>query len=198
MVRVGGRSAGVRLGTGHAAQAAGFAIEITLSVRHKTGMKPLSDLSVSEILALHSDTLTALRDRGVIRSANNPTGDLAEYLFCKTFGWKQAKRSVKAYDAKDTENRRIQIKARRLTPESTSRQLSGFRSLSGFEILAAVLLDEQYQVQRGLLLPADVVRQKVKPDGHTNSHILRLTDALWDLPEAKDVTSELQATLGKL
>ena len=68
----------------------------------------------------------------------------------------------------------------------------------GFEILAAVLLDEQYQVQRGLLLPADVVRQKVKPDGHTNSHILRLTDALWDLPEAKDVTSELQATLEKL
>lgn len=28
--------------------------------------------------------------RGVIRSANNPTGDLAEHLFCKAFGWKQA------------------------------------------------------------------------------------------------------------
>lgn len=66
-------------------------MEIALSVRHKTGMKPLSDLSVSEILALHSNTLIALRDRGVVRSGNNPTGDLAEYLFCKTFGWKQAK-----------------------------------------------------------------------------------------------------------
>ncbi|UWR62787.1 hypothetical protein [Phaeobacter inhibens] len=161
-------------------------------------MKPLSDLSVSEILALHSDTLTALRDRGVVRSANNPTGDLAEYLFCKTFGWKQAKRSVKAYDAKDAENKRIQIKARRLTPESTSRQLSGFRSLTGFETLAAVLLDEKYQVKRGLLLPAEIVKQKVKPDAHTNSHILRLTDELWSLPDAQDVTDQLRDTLAKL
>ena len=30
-----------------------------------------------------------LRAREVVRSANNPTGDLAEYLFCVAFKWKQ-------------------------------------------------------------------------------------------------------------
>ena len=30
-----------------------------------------------------------LRTRGITRSSNNPTGDLAEDLFCKAFGWKQ-------------------------------------------------------------------------------------------------------------
>jgi hypothetical protein len=27
---------------------------------------------------------------GVIRRSNNPIGDLAEYLYCRAVGWKQA------------------------------------------------------------------------------------------------------------
>ena len=44
---------------------------------------PASDLqhhTVSQLLTLHSAVLTELRRRRVCRSANNPTGDFAEWL----------------------------------------------------------------------------------------------------------------------
>ena len=50
----------------------------------------LSKLTTSALLALHAHVADGLRSRGISRSSNNPTGDLAEFLFCKAFGWKQA------------------------------------------------------------------------------------------------------------
>lgn len=50
----------------------------------------LSDLSPPELLALHAKVAGELRTRGITRSANSPTRNLAEHLFCKSFGWKQA------------------------------------------------------------------------------------------------------------
>ena len=38
--------------------------------------------SIAELLALHAGIMAELRKREVLRSANNPTGDFAEYLFC--------------------------------------------------------------------------------------------------------------------
>ena len=45
-------------------------------------MDSLDNRSVAELLALHVAIMEELRARNVLRSANNPTGDLAEYLFC--------------------------------------------------------------------------------------------------------------------
>ena len=52
-------------------------------------MSTLHAKSISELLALHGAVMEELRAREVVRSANNPTGDLAEYLFCVAFKWKQ-------------------------------------------------------------------------------------------------------------
>jgi hypothetical protein len=35
-----------------------------------------------------------VRTRGILRSSNNPTADLAEYLFCRAFNWKTANRAT--------------------------------------------------------------------------------------------------------
>lgn len=59
----------------------------------------LSELSAPQLLALHAKVADQLRTRGITRSANSPTGDLAEYLFCKAFGWKQADNSKANIDA---------------------------------------------------------------------------------------------------
>ncbi|WP_274875112.1 hypothetical protein [Sinorhizobium meliloti] len=40
----------------------------------------------AELLKLHAAIMEELRNKNVLRSANNPTGDLAEYLFCAAFG----------------------------------------------------------------------------------------------------------------
>jgi hypothetical protein len=50
-------------------------------------------------LALHARVADELRARGVTRSSNNPTNDLAEYIFCKAFGWTQAGNSSPNVDA---------------------------------------------------------------------------------------------------
>lgn len=48
-------------------------------------MIDISGLSARELLRLHADIEGQLRALSVIRTANNPTGDLAEYLFCTAY-----------------------------------------------------------------------------------------------------------------
>lgn len=43
--------------------------------------------STADILRLYAASLEELRRRGVLRSANNPSGDYGELLFSRAFGW---------------------------------------------------------------------------------------------------------------
>src|SRR6266567_764785 len=103
-------------------------------------MIDLADLSPTELLALHAKIADELRERKIVRTFNNPTGDLAEYLFCRAFGWEQTDNSHPYADAKQ-DGVFYQIKARRMTRQNTSRQLGALRGLpdGGFHFLAAVL-----------------------------------------------------------
>jgi len=150
---------------------------------------PLADTSVSDLLSQHVAIMEELRMRGVLRSANNPTGDLAKYLFCKAYGWEQQPNSVKSYDAIDTDGVRYQIKGRRVHRRNKSRQLSAIRDLDGFDMLAAVLFDDEYDVRRAALIPPPVVRAHVHYDGHTNSYKFLLLDDIWTAKGVLDVTS---------
>jgi len=86
-----------------------------------------------------------LRRRGATRTSNC-TGDFAEMLVCKALGLKQAATAAKNVDAIGPDGTRYQIKARRLTPWTKSRQLGGLRDLNDghFDYLAGVLFDEHY------------------------------------------------------
>src|SRR5271169_3906575 len=108
----------------------------------------LAEMTPPELLALHAKLADELRTRGVTRSANNPTGDLAEYLFCKAFGWEQAGNSHANVDAIGSDGTRYQIKARRITRYNNSRQLSAIRDLGGghFDFIAGALFNEDYTV----------------------------------------------------
>lgn len=159
----------------------------------------LQKLSAAQLLQLHSQVGTELRARGITRTSNNPTGDLAEYLFCKAFGWTQAGNSMAAIDAIGSDGTRYQIKGRRLTRFNKSRQLSAMRNLKGahFDFLAATLFNEDYTILRAALIPADVVVSRAKYIEHTNSHKFLLRDDVWDSDGVRDVTLELrQASQG--
>lgn len=153
------------------------------------------DLSVPELLRLHVQVSEELRTRGIIRSANNPTGDLAETLFCRAFGWTQVANSMQGYDATGPDGLRYQIKGRRVHRRNKSRQLSAIRDLLGghFDVLAGVLFDDFYAVQRAILIPPDLVAVRSTFVAHTNSHKFMLRDDVWDLSGVTDVTRELQA-----
>jgi hypothetical protein len=51
-----------------------------LKNNHLTSYDWLNALNNLELLSLHSEILTQLRSRGVIRTKNNPVGDYAEWL----------------------------------------------------------------------------------------------------------------------
>lgn len=156
-------------------------------------VRELEELTVPELLAFHSRIGEELRSRGVVRSANNPTGDLAEHLFCVAFGWVQAPNSERGYDATGLDGTRYQIKGRRIHRRNRSRQLSAIRDLSHghFDVLAGVLFDDNFQVLRAALIPREVVEKYSTFVSHTNSHRFMLRDEIWELPSVRDVTHEI-------
>ena len=159
-------------------------------------MIDISHLSPSELLALHAQVSSELRARGLTRSANTPTGDLAEYLFCKAFGWQQADNSHSNIDAIGLDGTRYQIKGRRLT-SNKSRQLSAIRNIDGahFDFLAGVLFSEDYSVLRAAIIPHAVALSRSTFVIHTNSHRFLLRDDVWLAPGVRDVTAELRGVM---
>ncbi|ARU01582.1 hypothetical protein [Yoonia vestfoldensis] len=160
-------------------------------------MDNLDSKSVAELLALHTAALEELRQRDILRSANNPTGDLAEYYFCRAFGWTQENNSKKAYDAIGENGMRYQIKGRRVHRRNRSRQLSAIRDFQGFDFLAAVLFDDDYRIMRAALIPATVASENSTYIEHTNSHKFLLRDAIWKFPDVEDATERLREVEGQ-
>ena len=158
----------------------------------------LSDLSVEGLLSLHVGIAEELRIRGITRGENVPTGDLAEFLFCRSYSWKQAANSEKAFDAEDEDGSRYQIKGRRINQYNKSRQLSAIRDLDGFETLAAVLFDHEFRVWRAALIPNEVIRNRSKYVRHDNKWNFILRDDVWDIAGVIDVTDNLQHTWRQL
>ena len=146
------------------------------------------------LLGLHARISDELRVRGIPRSSNNPTGDLAEYLFCKAFGWKQSGNSKANIDAIGHDGLRYQIKVRRVTRFNKSPQLSAIRDLDGphFDFLVGVPFFEDRSILRAALIPHAIAVSRADFVERTNSHRFILRDDIWDEPHVRDVTAELR------
>ena len=174
---------------------AGHADEKTQENPRRTADMNLTTLTAPELLALHATVADELRKRGITRSANNPVGDLAEYLFCKAFGWKQAGNSHANVDAIGSDGTRYQIKGHRITRLNRSRQLSAIRDLGGghFDFIAAALFNQDFTVMRAALIPHSIAVEGSTFVERTNSHKFLLRDDVWHSPGVQDVTAELRA-----
>ena len=58
-------------------------------------MIDLTTIPLRRLLGLHAGIMEELRRRGVARNENNPTGNLAAFLFCRAFSWQPAPNSEK-------------------------------------------------------------------------------------------------------
>ncbi|HFK2947605.1 TPA: hypothetical protein ACGY8F_002566 [Stenotrophomonas maltophilia] len=86
------------------------------------------DLTDRQLLDLHCTVMDAWRQRGVIRSANNPVADYTETLVARAFNATLATGSQAGFDAVGPEGTRPHIKGRRLTAANKSTQLSALRN----------------------------------------------------------------------
>lgn len=153
----------------------------------------IRDATVKGLLVLHGQIMDELRDRGIVRTGNGPVGDYAEVLFARAFGWTLETNSATGFDATDAAGVRYQIKSRRVTARNPSRQLGALRRLPdhNFDVLAAVLFDENYAVRRAALIPHSEVVTGAKFMAHTNSWRFMLDDRVWGLSGVCDVTAEI-------
>jgi hypothetical protein len=133
-------------------------------------------LTVKELLQLQASATNELKNRGVVRTQNNPLGDYTEWLVANALDLTLQANSESGYDAISKDGIRFQIKGRRITPLNGSRQLSAIRKYaeSDFDVLAAVIYDESFNVIEALLIPHEVVGEYASFRAHVNAHILIL------------------------
>lgn len=110
--------------------------------------------TVASLFATYRAILRELRDRGIVRTANAPAGDYAEYLCRRALGGELAPNSEPSFDLKTADGRRVQVKCRVDDDTGKNRrvQLSPFRTF-GFDHAAVLLLRPDYTVRRAVLVP---------------------------------------------
>jgi hypothetical protein len=154
----------------------------------------LSESTVLDLLGLYSGILVELCERGVLRSVNNPAADYAECLVAEALHLTPAPKSTKGYDAVGQDGKRYEIKSRRVTRRSRPTRFSAIRKLeeNHFDFLVAVLFDEDFLVQRALVLPREHVTRQAFWQAHVNAWILPIRDDFWDTQATQDITSRLR------
>lgn len=155
-------------------------------------MSEFDEQSPRDLLGLYRRILAELRNRGVIRTSNAPTGDYAEYLVGKMYGVDLEPNSTKGFDLVTDEGVRIQVKARILaTGAGGERQLSVFRSFE-FDQAAIVLFSDDFSIHRAALFPRELVEAHSTRTRHVNGYRLMATDAMFELPGVTDITTDLR------
>lgn len=150
----------------------------------------LGHRGISDLLGIYGQVLHELNQRKVIRSANAPTGDYAEWLVQRALGGELQPNSNKSADL-IVRRKKIQIKARVLSdPEkSGQRQLSPFRSWD-FDDAVIVLFNHRYTVRRATRIKADELKAAAREDRWVSGHRVIARDALLD--RGRDITEKLQ------
>lgn len=155
----------------------------------------LKEMEVKELLQLQASITTELKNRGVVRTQNNPLGDYTEWLVSKALGLELQTNSKAGYDGINESGVRVQIKGRRVTPTNNSRQLSAIRKYDekDFDQLAAVIYDENFNVIEALLIPHEVVGEYASYREHVNAHILILKGPILNDPRVQNIKQKISS-----
>lgn len=159
----------------------------------------MQSLATAHLLSAYRGILRELKNRGVIRTTNAPTGDYAEFLIARLLGVELAPNSSKSWDVRAPDGKTLQVKSRVITnPRALGeRQLSPFRSFA-FDEVAIVLFDDDYWLWRAVRIPVAVAQERSTFRSHVNGHVLFAKDQLLEDPQAIDITDELRAVAGEL
>lgn len=160
----------------------------------------LSHLSVGDLLKLNAESVVELCNRKILRTKNNPVGDFAEYVISKALKLNLERNSRYGYDAIDKNGKTYQIKARRLTPENRSRQLSGFRNLSEqhFDYLVVVIFESDYSLETAVIAPHSILESYCRFSEHVNSHLLRFEGEILKDNNLVDITKKVAKTMNEI
>lgn len=147
----------------------------------------LQTLNIKELLCLQAAVIDELKEKKVVRTKNNPLGDYTEWLVAQALDLELQSNSKAGYDGVDKSGLRVQIKGRRVTASNKSRQLSAIRKYEkkDFDMLAAVIYNESFEVIEAFLIPHSVVGEYAPQREHVNARILSLKGPILKDPRVK-------------
>lgn len=153
----------------------------------------LEALSTSRLFLTYRGILKELTRRGIVRTANAPAGDYAEYLVAAMVEGELADNSEKSWDVMTKDGRRLQVKSRVVTDPKRAgeRQLSPFRTWD-FDEAVIVLFDDDYRVWRCISLPCEIMKERARYRKHVNGFVARATNDLLNHPTASDYSDQLR------
>ncbi len=157
--------------------------------------RPLAEIPTSVLLEQYGSILAELRARDVVRTANAPVGDYAEYLAQQVYGGTLAQSSAKSYDLITDDLQTIQVKARAVgSTSSRATTFSAFRSFD-FDIACFLLFDARtYRLIWAKELTASEARSASRRSEHVNAN--HLTRSIVERRGA-DVTAKFASILAQ-
>ena len=142
-----------------------------------------SSRSTRHLLADWAAIMRQLRDRGVIRTNNNPIGDIAEAIVAEHYGGERGSFSQAGWDVLLPDGERLQVKALRWAGARGRRNLSPIRD-ADYDAVVIVIFDEDFRVMEGLRLERAIVEELFPHRAHVNGRIITVTQKLRAHPNA--------------
>ncbi len=138
-----------------------------------------SERNTPQLLGDWAAIMRELADRDVIRTNNNPLGDIAELVVASHFGGKRGSFSQAGWDVITPEGKKVQVKALREVP---GKKRTNFSPIHDFVVL--VIFDEHFRVTQALRLNRELIEElfAVNPKGQ---RIIRWSKKLATNPTAE-------------
>ncbi len=145
-----------------------------------------SEKGTPELLGDWAAIMRALRERDVIRTNNNPVGDIAEAIVADHYKGERGSFNQAGWDVKTPDGERIQVKAMRRTPTNKRSNLSPIRDAE-YDSLVVVIFNENFHVIEGLRLSRAVVEELFDHRAYVNGRVVRISKKLREDPRVEAV-----------
>ncbi len=129
--------------------------------------------TTSQLLSDWAAIMRQLRVRDVVRTNNNPVGDIA----AAHYDGERGSFSQAGWDVKTPAGERIQVKSLRQTATGKRSNLSPIRD-ADYDSVVIVIFDEDFRVTEGLKLAREVVEDLFEHRPYVNGRIITVTARL--------------------
>jgi hypothetical protein len=140
--------------------------------------------SVPELLRDWGAIMRQLRIRKIIRTNNNPAGDIAEAVVAEHYQGTRGSFTQAGWDVMTPDGERLQVKALRAAEGSKRRNLSPIRD-SDYDDVVIVVFDENFVVTEGLKLSRGLVEELFEHRPYVNGRVITVTKALRQHPDVE-------------
>lgn len=140
-----------------------------------------SNRSNRELLSDWAAIMRQLRERGIIRTNNSPTGDIAEALVERALAGERSHFSQAGWDvrlpvsAEFPDGERVQVKSLRVVPWSKPPTTCSPIVDRDYDSVVVVYFDEDFRVTGALRFTRHVVEDAFNPRARDDGRIIRLT-----------------------